>query len=235
VQIASCFLEAGWPGSLKCFDFANWCQSVSSHCNGSCPGKSCSKPSCTSKYPPSGPTIPGASVSTSVYTCPVSSTKTASKTTLSTGKVSSTSTCVPIPTQTNICVQPHNPNNGYSSTSPVGNIPLPCLTCNNAHGDYNNGNCFKLYTSPQSSNCPSYPRGGTTGPSKACKDACDHQYTICIGTYAQGCKGRSGPQFGDSYSVATNKCTNQRADCYKANANISPPKSRCGSWNTGWY
>jgi hypothetical protein len=233
VQIASCFLQAGWPESLKCFEFANWCQSVSSHCNSYCPGTSCSKSSCTSKYPPSGPPLPSASVSTSVYTCPVSSTKTTSKTTVSTS--TSTSSCVPLPTQTNICVQPHNPYNGYTSTSPVGNIPLPCLTCNNVYNDYRSGNCFKLYTSPQSSDCPSYPRGGPSGPSQACKDACDNQYNTCMGTYATGCKNRSGPQYTDSYYVASNKCANQRADCYKANANISPPTSRCGSWNSGWF
>jgi len=229
VQIASCFLSAGFPDSLNCFQFATWCSNVNSHCSNNCPGSSCSKSSCLSKYPPTGPQ-PSPSVSSSVYTC----TATGSKPSSTTATTSSTSATVPLPTQTNICCQPHNPPKGYSSTSPVGNIPLPCLTCNNVLNDYQSGNPFKLYTSPQSSNCPSYSRGGNSGPVQACRDACDNQYNTCMGTYANGCKNGSGPQYTDSYSVASNKCSNQKSDCYSANSNISPSSSRCGSWNSGW-
>ena len=33
VQLASCFLKAGFPESLECFKFSSWCSSVSSYCN----------------------------------------------------------------------------------------------------------------------------------------------------------------------------------------------------------
>ncbi|KAH7360449.1 WSC domain-containing protein [Rhexocercosporidium sp. MPI-PUGE-AT-0058] len=230
VQVASCFLNAGFPESMKCFEFSNWCTSVSSYCSSYCPGNNCSKEGCRNKYPPSGPSVPAPSVSTSVYPCPAPTAKPST-----TSTTASSTTVVPIPTDTNICKQPHNPGKGYSSSAPVGSIELPRLTCNNVYNEYKSGYPFKLYTSPQSKNCPSYPRGGNNGPTQACKDACDTQYRSCIDTYAQSCKnGRRNQRRGDSYDTATQKCKSQWYDCYNANSNVQPG-NRCGSWNSGWY
>ncbi|TVY84936.1 WSC domain-containing protein [Lachnellula suecica] len=227
LQVASCFLYAGFPESMNCFQFSSWCTSVSSYCKSSCPGQNCFKEACISKNPPpSAPSAPVATTSTSVYTCPASSTKPATTATV----MPTTTSCVPVPTCSNMCAQPHNPSKGYSSSSPVGNIPIPCLTCNNLKSDYNSGNCFKLYNDPDSSKCPSYPRSGSSGPGKGCKDACDNQYTSCMNTYAQGCKSN---KFGDSYSTGSQKCKDQWNDCYSVNSNVYAG-NKCGSWNSGW-
>ncbi|KAL2074513.1 hypothetical protein VTL71DRAFT_8291 [Oculimacula yallundae] len=226
VQVASCFLNAGFPASMDCFEFSSWCSSISSYCGNYCPGNNCSKEGCKSKYPPSGPSPPPPTVSTTVYPCPAASAKPST-----TSSTASSTTAIPIPTETNICKQPHNPSKGYSSSAPVGNIELPCLTCNNIYSDYKAGYPFKLYTSSQSKNCPSYPRGGYNGPTQACKDACDSQYRSCVDTYAQGC--RNNRRGGDNYDSATGKCKNQWYDCYSANSNVQPGP-RCNSWNSGW-
>ncbi|KAI9055302.1 hypothetical protein LZ554_000262 [Drepanopeziza brunnea f. sp. 'monogermtubi'] len=226
VQAASCFLKAGFPASMNCFQFSSWCTSVSSYCNNYCPGISCSKDGCRSKYPPSGPARPSSTVSTSVYTCPAPTAK--PSTTSATATLTS---YIPIPTNSNICVQPDNPRKGYSSDSPVGGIGLPWLTCNNMFSGFMAGFPFKLYTSAKSEDCPSYPRYGNNGPSKGCKDACDSQYNSCVDTYAQGCRNNKR---GDNYDTANTKCKNQWYDCYSANANVNP-SNRCGSWNSGWY
>ncbi|PMD34140.1 WSC-domain-containing protein [Hyaloscypha variabilis F] len=231
IQVASCFLNAGWPGSLDCFSFSSWCSSVSTYCGGSCPGGSCSKSGCTSKYPPSGPSPPSNTYSTSVYTCPPASTPPVKPTTTSSKPATSTS-CVPVPTNSNICTQPNNPGKGYTSSSPVGNIPLPCLTCNNVYSDYQRGNCFKLYSNADTNQCPSY---GRSQGGQGCKAACDNQYNTCMNTYAQGCKSNTW-NWGtsDTYSSASTKCYNQWNDCYSVNSNVNTG-SRCGSWNSGWY
>jgi hypothetical protein len=224
-------LNAGWPGSLDCFSFSSWCSSVSTYCGGSCPGGSCSKSGCTSKYPPSGPSPPSNTYSTSVYTCPPASTPPVKPTTTSSKPATSTS-CVPVPTNSNICTQPNNPGKGYTSSSPVGNIPLPCLTCNNVYSDYQRGNCFKLYSNADTNQCPSY---GRSQGGQGCKAACDNQYNTCMNTYAQGCKSNTW-NWGtsDTYSSASTKCYNQWNDCYSVNSNVNTG-SRCGSWNSGWY
>jgi len=184
---------------------------------------------CTTKYPPPPPpSHPSATVSTSVYTCPPAS-STAKPSTTTSKPATSTKSCLPIPTCSNMCAQPHNPNKGYSYNSPVGSIPIPCLTCNNLQSDFNN-NPFKLYNNPKSENCPSYPRGGNGGPGKGCKDACDNQYTSCMNTYAEGCKSN---RFGDSYQTGSQKCKDQWNDCYSANSNVNAG-NKCGSWNSGW-
>lgn len=217
---------------MKCFEFSSWCESVSSYCGKYCPGNSCSLGGCKSKYPPSGqPAPPAPTVSTSVYTCPPATTKPTKPAT--TTKPSTTTSCVPVPTSSNICTQPNNPSKGYSSSSPVGNIPLPCLTCNNIYSDYKSGNCFKLYNNADSSKCPSYPRSGSWGPGKGCKDACDSQYESCINTYAQSCKSNGKRGFPDTYESASQKCHNQWTDCYSANENVTGG-GRCNSWNSGW-
>lgn len=235
VQAASCFLHAGFPDSMNCFEFSNWCTSISSYCGSFCPGNKCSLPNCKSKYPPknppSGPYVPPPVVSTSVYTCPVP-TSTAKPST--TSQKPSTTKCVPVPTKTNICKQPHNPGKGYTSTSPIGGLEIPILSCNNVYSDYKAGNYFKLYTYADTYKCPSYPNSGPKGPSKGCHDACDSQYAICVSTYAEGCRSKKGKRgFPDTYSSANNKCLNQRNDCYDANNGVSTV-GRCGSWNSGW-
>jgi hypothetical protein len=226
VQVSSCFLQAGFPSSLNCFEYSSWCSNIGSYCQGYCPGNQCSLSSCKSKWPPSGSPAPSPSISTSVYTCAGTSTSTTSQ--------PSTTSCVPVPTQSCICTQPSSPNKGYTSSSPVGSIGLPCLTCNNLYSDYSSGNWFKLYTSPQSQSCPSYPKGSV---SQGCKAACDNQHTACISTYAESCKSNSAysVEFGglDSYDSACTKCSNQWNDCYSANQWVSGG-NRCGSWNSGW-
>ncbi|EKD12406.1 WSC domain-containing protein [Drepanopeziza brunnea f. sp. 'multigermtubi' MB_m1] len=226
VQAASCFLKAGFPASMNCFQFSSWCTSVGSYCSNYCPGISCSKDGCRSKYPPSGPARPSSIVSTSVYTCPAPTAK--PSTTSATPTLTS---YIPIPTNSNICVQPNNPRKGYSSDSPVGGIGLPCLTCNNMLSGFMAGFPFKLYTSARSEDCPSYPRYGNNGPSKGCQDACDSQYNSCVDTYAQGCRNNKR---GDNFDTANTKCKNQWYDCHSANANVNP-NNRCGSWNSGWF
>ncbi|KAH8595600.1 WSC domain-containing protein [Bisporella sp. PMI_857] len=247
IQLLSCFLQAGFPANLDCWAFSDWCQSVTSYCSSSCPGSKCSISGCKDKNPPPNPNPPKPTVTSSVYTC-VSSTSakpTTSKT--STSKTSTSTSCVPIPTQVNVCKQPHSPSKGYSTDSPVGGISLPCLTCNNLKSDYDRGLPFKLYTDPDTRSCKSYSRGGSNGPSKACKDACDAQYAACQDTYVNAC--RSNPKNkqknknklrrgrydgGDNYDTANKKCKWQLDDCYLANSQVSDG-GRCGSYNGGWY
>jgi hypothetical protein len=204
-------------------------------------GGLCSKGDCTSKHTPAG--NPG-TPTTSVYTCP----PTTAPTTAKPGSKPTTTTCtsVPVPTSSNICQQPNNPSKGYTSKSPCGGIALPCLTCNNIQSDYNAGNCFKLYTSKDSSSCSSY-----TKPScrQGCKDACLAQYNSCIGNYAESCKSNRkkreasvNPQWGwgwggssgVDYNTASQQCQNQYNDCLAINANVNPG-NRCSSWNSGWF
>ncbi|KUJ08648.1 WSC-domain-containing protein [Mollisia scopiformis] len=225
VQVASCFLNAGFPASLRCFEFGAWCDKISTYCSSFCPGNSCSALSCKSKYPPQGYQSPTPTISTSVFTCSPTS-----KTT----STSSTTSCVPVPTTGNVCKQPNSPTKGYTSSSPVGNIPLPVLTCNNLYSDYVQ-HPFKLYTSSDTTQCKSYIPGssGSSSVCQGCKDACDSQYSSCTTTYAQSCKGNSGSGGQDTYSSATTKCTDQWTDCYAANSGVSG-SGRCGSWNSGW-
>ena len=231
LQLTSCILEAGFPASLECVEFSSWCTSLSSYCDSFCPGNFCSPDDCLSKYPPSGPPKPSATISTSVYTCPP---QTTAKPPSTTSSIPSATSCVPVPTNSNVCTQPNNPGYGYSSNSPVGGIALPCLTCNNLESDYNAGHPFKLYTSSDTTRCPSYQRNGSDGPSQGCQDACDTQYQGCINTYAQSCKNNWLGIWGDSYSSATTKCNNQHNDCYNVNSGVTG-SGRCGGWNTGWW
>ncbi|EDO04997.1 hypothetical protein SS1G_07481 [Sclerotinia sclerotiorum 1980 UF-70] len=206
---------------------------ISSYCLSYCPGSSCSNTGYIAKYPPPGYTPPIISTKTSIYSCPT--------TILTTPKppppTTSTYSIAPLPTCSNICTQPHNPPQGYSSSSPVGSIPLPCYTCNNLPADYSSGYPFKLYTAKFSENSPSYQRPDcATG----CKDACDVQYGVCVGTYAVGCSyggggggGGNGGEGGDSYESALTKCALQKADCYVVNAGVGG-EGRCASFGVGY-
>ncbi|KAM3070359.1 hypothetical protein ACMFMG_010190 [Clarireedia jacksonii] len=222
IQLTACLLEAGFPGALQCLSFASWCQNIASYCSSYCPGNSCSVSDCKGKYPPTGPSPPPVSYSTSIYTCPATL-----KTTTTSSKPSSTSTLVPVPTCSNICIQPNNPSKGYGSSTPVGSIPLPCLTCNNLQQEYNAGYPFKLYTNKDSGSCNSYTRPDC---GQGCQDACDAQYTSCVNTYAQSCIGGYGE---DTYDTALAKCQSQKTDCKTANNGVGG-SGRCTSWNSGW-
>lgn len=194
-QVAGCFSNAKYPDSMKCFEFSGWCQKVAAYCSSSsCSSGKCSKEDCKSKNPlPSQPAAP----STSVYPCPAKASATPKSTTTAT---------VPVPTSSNICVQPHNPSKGYSRDAPCGGIQLPCLTCNNIKSDYDSGAPFKLYNSKDSSKCSSY-RKSPADLNQGCKDACLSQYNSCIGTYAESCKSNksSDSKSSDKSSKSDNK------------------------------
>ncbi|KAF7881143.1 uncharacterized protein EAF02_007034 [Botrytis sinoallii] len=222
VQLTSCLLSAGFPGSLQCLQFSSWCQEIESYCGSYCPGSSCSNTGCRSRHPPAGYTPPVISVRTSIYTCPTTIQ-------ISTFKPTSTSSIAPLPTCNNICVQPNNPSQGYSSYSPVGSIPIPCYTCNNLQPEYSSGYPFKLYTAKNSEDSPSYQRPDC---GQGCQDACDAQYESCVGTYAQGC-GYGGGGGGDTYASALVKCVQQKADCYIVNEGVGG-EGRCGSYGVGY-
>ncbi|TGO23411.1 hypothetical protein BPAE_0133g00090 [Botrytis paeoniae] len=221
VQLTSCLLSAGFPGSLQCLQFSSWCQEIESYCGSYCPGSSCSNTGCRSRHPPAGYTPPVIIVKTSIYTCPTTIQT-------STSKPTSTTSIAPLPTCNNICVQPNNLSQGYSSYSPVGSISIPCYTCNNLQPDYNSGYPFKLYTAKTSEDSPSYQRPDC---GQGCQDACDAQYESCVGTYAQGCGYGGGG--GDTYASALVKCVQQKADCYIVNEGVGG-EGRCGSYGVGY-
>ncbi|TGO57116.1 hypothetical protein BCON_0069g00100 [Botryotinia convoluta] len=222
VQLTSCLLSAGFPGSLQCLQFSSWCQEIESYCGSYCPGSSCSNTGCKSRHPPAGYTSPVISVKTSIYNCPITIQTSISKPT-------STTSIALLPTCNNICVQPNNLSQGYSSYSPVGSIPIPCYTCNNLQPDYNSGYPFKLYTAKTSEDSPSYQRPDC---GQGCQDACDAQYESCVGTYAQGC-GYGGGGGGDTYASALVKCVQQKADFYIVNEGVGG-EGRCGSYGVGY-
>lgn len=224
IQVASCFLHAGYPGSIDCFNFSKLCQSISAYCGGHCPGGDCSLDKCKSQLPPLNGPPPVHTVRTSVVPC---STEIRQAEAMATPIIST----VPVPTSSNICIQPNDPSKGYSTSSPVGMIPLPIFTCNNIEVDFNAGNSFKLYTNSSSAECPAYP------PSRAdsgCKDACDAQYQSCLENYATGCKeGKWVGGVTDTYQQATDKCHDQWVACLTTNKKV-PVNDRCISWNSGW-
>ncbi|KAL8994275.1 MAG: hypothetical protein Q9169_005710 [Polycauliona sp. 2 TL-2023] len=217
LQIADCFLTAGWPASLQCAKYQSWCQSIGTYCGNICSGGKCSKKDCISKNPPVGG--PTTTTSSTVNVCPATSTS-----------ASSTSSTAPIPTVSSICLLPNGPSgSGYNNGKCVGGIQPPALTCNNIRREFAQFP-LKLYTNKESSQCGGYTRN--TVP-QACKDACVSQYNSCVGTYATSCKGQS--QYGDrdSYDSARSKCTNQYSDCLAINKGASVG-NRCTSFGLGW-
>ncbi|MCJ1291391.1 hypothetical protein MMC34_002934 [Xylographa carneopallida] len=216
LQVADCLASAGWPSALQCFEFASWCQKIQSYGSSVCAGGACSKSDCLSKNPPQG----GPTTTTGICT-PTSTTSHAASMT--------TSVCPP--TATNVCVLPSgSASSGYYKGQCVGGIEPPYVTCNNIQSDFYQ-NPFKCYTSKESSDCPSYSRGQV---SNACQDACNHQYSNCKNVYANSCQGKAQTNSQDSYSSASQKCTNQLNDCMNANRNVYVPSSRCPSFNSGW-
>ena len=180
LQLSSCFRNAGFPDSLNCEEYDDYCSHIREFCDRGCPGPNCSLTTFRSLFSPPGQDRGDPSFSTSLYVCPTTSVSQRSSTSAVPSKP--TTPPYPVPTDHNICVQPNNPSYGYSSDSPVGNIPLPYLTCNNDRSDFDTGRPFKLYTSSDTSRCPSYQRSGDYGPSRGCRDACDAQYQSCTGS-----------------------------------------------------
>ncbi|KAL7901012.1 WSC domain-containing protein [Trichoderma sp. SZMC 28014] len=236
--VASCFSQAGFPGALQCFNFGQWCSSISQYCSSTCVLGKCSKGDCWNHNPGQGGSPP--KTTTTVFPC-------SATTTTKPPATSTTSTCPPPPT--NICTQPSNSKYGYGPGNPVGGIPLPLVSCNDIYSDWRT-NPFKLYISQNSQNCPSYPPSGC---GNACSDACKEQYTQCTNVYQQGCQqGSSGRfkrgqtakrllgvsqftanwGFGDNTpSNAAKKCQAQYQDCLAVNKNVNPHQ-QCKTW--GW-
>ncbi|KAK3375012.1 WSC domain-containing protein [Podospora didyma] len=235
LQVAACFKYAGFPDNLECFDYGSWCAGVSNYCGGVPKGGKCSKKEYIVKKQPKGYKPP----TTTVITVPCKATSTAKTTTTS----SSTTKVQPSPT--NICKQPTNKQYGYGPDSPVADIDLPIVTCNDLSKDFSKYP-FKLYNENQSSQCKSYPRNSCTN---ACADACKEQYDDCNDVYVQSCKGkRSTPNYfhwardtvvkrtsgwTDSYNTAVNKCKQQYNDCLYVNRD-STGAGKCSSYGQGY-
>ncbi|KAL6833351.1 WSC domain-containing protein [Trichoderma sp. SZMC 28015] len=234
---ASCFIQAGFPDALQCFNFGAWCGNIQKYCGSTCKYGKCSKGDCWNHNPGQGGSLP--KTSTTVIPCPPTTTSKPPATT------TKPSTCPPPPT--NICTQPSNSKYGYGPGKPVGGIDLPIVSCNDIYSDWRN-NPFKLYIDQNSRNCPSYP------PSQcgnACADACKEQYDQCTNVYQKGCQdGSSGRWkrneeikrllgisqftqnwgFGDNTpSNAAKKCQAQYSDCLAVNKNVNP-KQQCKTW-----
>lgn len=196
LQVASCFKHAGWPDVLECFDFGEWCSDVSTYCHSN-PRGGCKKTDFWAKKPPRGPHNPP-KTTVITTTCPPQTTAaptTTSKpghgqptttTTSKTKTTSSSTTKCPIPTPTNICIQPSNPHYGYGPGKPVGGIEMPVVTCNDLAEDWPNYP-FKGYTETESKQCKRYRRNQCPN---ACADACKEQYEDCLDVYAEGCKSK---------------------------------------------
>lgn len=257
LQVAACFKNAGWPDSLKCFDFSDWCSGVNDYCSTS-PSKvkNYGKSNCFSSKPPQG-TPP----TTQTITAPCAATTTAKTTSTKPATTTTSTTKAPCPTVSNVCKQPSNWIYGYDSNNPVGDIELPVVTCNDLKSDFSQLP-FKLYTDSKSQNC-----GGYTRPQlpSACADACKVQYDQCTNTYAQSCKTTSGKAnfwdswfskpfhraarstlepvgavkkrtgygWSDTYNGALNKCTVQYNDCLSENRGVSA-SNKCGTFGNGW-
>ncbi|RYC54200.1 hypothetical protein CHU98_g12008 [Xylaria longipes] len=222
LQSASCFLKAGFPDALQCFEYVDWCAKLDVYCLTKCFGGACDgKPAFIKKSPPKSGGSP--TTHTSTYACPTTIATTTTKT--STTTPYPTSSC-PVPTPTGICTQPTNKKYGYGPGNPVGGIGLPYVTCNNIRDDWNAGNVFKLYTDKDSHKCPSYPRPEC--PS-ACADACKTQFQQCESVYAEGCKTGS---FTQHYTDADAACKAQYNECLAVNKNVKGT-GHCTTWTSG--
>lgn len=241
-----CYRVAGFHSSV-CHEFQRYCDTLDNYCDRNCYGEPCSLSRFKLIHPPLLEGQGKTSLSYSYYPCPtfepvppttefpeISNYPSTATRNPTSNLLASPTHPAPASTSTNICIQPNNPAGGYNPSNPVGNVPLPVLTCNNDRSDFEFGRPFKLYLSSNHSKCPSYQRSGDYGPAKACRDACDDQFKNCVGTYAESCKGfggkwkakRSGK---DDYSSAIKRCKNQRDDCYSANSGVIGG-SKCNRW-----
>jgi hypothetical protein len=176
LQVASCFKHAGWPDVLNCFDFGEWCGDISKYCD-SKPWGGCRKSDFWGKKTPKGGPQP---------TKPTTITTTCAPTT--TSKPTTSPTKCPVPTPTNLCVQPTSWLHGYGPGKPVGGIEMPVVTCNDLAADWPNFP-FKQYNEADTRQCRKYPRNKCVD---ACKEACKEQYDDCVDVYAEGCKRNGG-------------------------------------------
>ncbi|KAL8955819.1 MAG: hypothetical protein Q9183_006515 [Haloplaca sp. 2 TL-2023] len=217
LQIADCYEKAGWPASLQCAKFQSWCELVEDYCGKTCGNGKCNKKECTSKNPPMGGETP---TSTTVNVCSATTTK----------ATSSTSSTAPVPTVSSICIRPNGPlGSGFSNGKCIGDIEPPALTCNNIANEFD-AYPLKLYTDKESAKSPKFEKANA---GQACKEACKVQYTSCVGTYAQSCKGKKQQGDQDSYESATDKCKHQYDECLDVNKQSSIGK-RCTKFGEGW-
>ncbi|KAK8038019.1 WSC-domain-containing protein [Apiospora phragmitis] len=174
LQVPGCFMNAGWPNCMNCFDFHEWCNTIKYYCKKKqYYGSDFGKDNCFRNYPPVD--CPRHTTATTTYPC--KSTPPATPT---------TSKPLPSPpTPTGYCKQPKNDQYGYNDQKPVGNIWLPNLNCNNVESEHRAGAIFKLYMHQDSKRCSSYKRQHAPD---ACEAACNQQYTQCKDTYVRGCK-----------------------------------------------
>ncbi|KAK4172048.1 WSC domain-containing protein [Triangularia setosa] len=239
LQVASCFKQAGFPQSLECFNFGQWCSDVDDYCVKTPKGGK--KHDFFGKKPPKGGNpATTLTVTTACPTVAPTSTKPATTTT----KPATTTTICPTPAPTNICKQPTNNHYGYKPGKPVGGIDLPVVTCNDLVSDWPSYP-FKRYSDPDTRKCKKYSR---STPSTACADACKEQYEDCLDVYAEGCRGngkkykpRADSYFGqmekrtfwggwnDSFNGAKDKCRAQYNDCLAVNRNVDV-KGKCGKF-----
>ncbi|MCJ1306509.1 hypothetical protein MMC25_000152 [Agyrium rufum] len=218
IQIFDCFAHNPSPSSAKCYQFRSFCQGIGQYCGDNCKDSSdsCSKEDCFKKEltKPKGPTAPShGPCATVTYTSP------------------SQTTGVHPPTATNVCKKPQGPSgSGFEGSTHVGNLSPPICTCNDDRNDFQR-NPFKLYSSQNRAQCPSYPRRNV--PS-ACQQACSSQYENCVKAYAEGCRDQKKSAHQDDYESAKKKCDMQKAQCLDVNKKVGPSDQRCASYNVGW-
>lgn len=202
LQTAACLGTAGWPGSLECFKFGQWCHDLGAYCLTKCkPGKDCSKDDFFSEKPPRA----GGQPTTTTSTVPCTET----------AEPTPTPTVPVVPEPTSICVQPKNRLLGYGPGNPVGGIEMPFVTCNDVEEEFNHGFHFKQYLFANSLRCPAYRRDQVEG---ACVDACKEQGETCRNVYAQEQKQRKGFL---GWVAATALCKTQEVDCLKENKHVT--------------
>ncbi|KAG6053059.1 hypothetical protein E4U17_005071 [Claviceps sp. LM77 group G4] len=174
-QVSSCFRYAGWPGSLECFKFKQWCQYLNYHCETECPGNGCNKSNCWTKAhggiakPPAYPPT----TTTSAYPCDRTPKPVPTPPAL---------VCPPEPV--NLCIQPANVRYGYGLGKPVGGIPLPIVGCNDRAEEFQQ-KPYKYYGEPDSRQ---YHGFSWREWPNVCVSACKEQYQACLGTYSKGCQ-----------------------------------------------
>lgn len=241
-QLGSCFQDAGYPESLRCNEFNQYCSRIASFCGTFCPGPRCSVIGCRQVVPSYGVPILPPMQSASTITATIPCTTSSLSPTISASPATATSTYSqpvytnpPIPDYPNICTQPNSPIGDYGPSNPVGGYPLPNLSCNNDYSGYNSGYPFKLYTSSDTKSCRSYVRSGSGGPIQGCVDACEEQYKLCVSGYADPYKGYNKYKRGErnDYNTALNKCIYQQNACFAVNRNIAGG-TKCSTYNSGY-
>ncbi|KND95181.1 putative fungistatic metabolite [Tolypocladium ophioglossoides CBS 100239] len=219
LQVVSCFKYAGWPNTVDCFDFQEWCGKVQEYCFGDCAWGKCGKGDCWNKLKP-GKGNPPNTTATAVYPCPPA-TSTNATTTTQPPVVS----CPPEPT--NICTQPTNDMWGYGPGKPVGGIPLPVVGCNDQKNDWTK-NPFKFYTEASTFDCPSFPWPARPN---VCVDACNEQYQECRDTYVNSCNKLSWKvSFHKRFAGETDKQLERRWSSSASSSTYCAVAGNARSW-----